>query len=326
MESVAIAVPTLDKGGLASHCLETHDQSSPHSGVYRTSSDGSQLSSEDASSQGGSFILTADLLEEFAEVNIESPSSLYVTAADSFGGLSLAEAMPRHTIRLERERNAALAKNEPRQAPRRTFEQQPSLESMLVPHKSILEKEKEAAMAADAPRKAPLRVIESQPSLDSVLVRHKSKLELAKEAAVAENAPRRAPVRAVEQQPPLESMLRKSYSLVEREQRAALIAAVENISPTASSSSSSDAFGGVLPPRRSRLQMEKEAAARLQAAGKAKIVAAEEAAEAAAVAAAEAQIAAGEEQSLKVDVGVPGSPNSSVSETVESPDCLSSFD
>ncbi|KAL4551056.1 hypothetical protein Ndes2526B_g09140 [Nannochloris sp. 'desiccata'] len=184
---------------------------------------------------------------------------VYVTAAESFAGLSLADAMPRYKIRLEKERDAALARNEPRQPPRRPVEDsQPSLDSILVPHKSKLEKDKEAAIAENKPRKPPSRTFEEQPSLDSVLTPHKSRLQREKEAAQAANEPRRPAVHIIEnEQPSLDSMLKKSYSRVEREKQASAAA------QAAAAAVADPSTATVIRPPRSRLQMEREASVRL---------------------------------------------------------------
>ena len=137
------------------------------------------------------------------DVSPEVESAAYVTAAESFAGLSLADAMPRYKIRLEKEKDEALARNEPRQPPRRPVDtSQPSLDSILVPHKSKLQKDKEAAIEADAPRKPPSRTFEEQPSLDSILVPHKSRLQREKEAAQAANEPRRPATHSFENEQP----------------------------------------------------------------------------------------------------------------------------
>jgi len=112
---------------------------------------------------------------------------VYVTAAEAFCGMSLADAMPRHKIRLEKEKEAAIAANEPRIAPRRTFEEQPPLESMLVPHKSQLQKDKEAAIAANETRRTPRHTVEEQPPLESMLTRRYSRIQREKQAAASES-------------------------------------------------------------------------------------------------------------------------------------------
>jgi hypothetical protein len=268
--------------------------------------DGSSYSiydSDSDASQSDSEVVSAVLASATSKTPASPPSlssvqpspepEIYVTAAESFAGLSLADAMPRYKIRLEREKDAALARNEPRQPPRRPVDDsQPSLDSILVPHKSKLEKDKEAAIAENNPRKPPSRKFEDQPSLDSVLVPHKSRLQREKEAAQAANEPRRPAVHNIEnEQPSLDSMLKKTYSRVEREKQAAAAAA-------AAAAADPSTATAIRPPR-SRLQMEREASARL--AEKSKIqdeeIAAAKAAEAeiAAAAAAEAAAIAAEE-------------------------------
>jgi hypothetical protein len=275
MEPVfAVTNPAEESAFRAAAMLSAHSLSIDSQ--YASDSDVSADSAPDGSTLIGTMSTSA------SQLSIAEPT-VYLTAAESFAGMSLAEAMPRHKLRLERERDAAIARNEPRRPPSRTFEAQPSLDSILRPHKSAMEKAKEEAIARNEPRRPPTRTFEAQPSLDSMLRPHKSAMEKAKEAAVARNEPRRPPVRRFEEQPPLESMLRKSYSLVEREQQAIAGGHADAVSP---------GLGG---PRRSRLQMEKEAAARLAdaalakaaaEAAAAKATAAREAAEAAAAAAA----------------------------------------
>jgi len=253
--------------------------------VYNSDSDVSQSDSEFASAGLPSARRNPHLQSSLPSVQTTPEPEVYVTAADSFAGLSLADAMPRYMIRLEREKDAALARNEPRQPPRRLVaDSQPSLDSVLVPHKSKLEKDKEAAIAENNPRKPPSRTFEEQPSLDSVLVPFKSRLQREKEAAQAADEPRRPAVRNIEnEQPALDSMLKKSYSRVEREKQASAAAAAADPSTATA----------IRPPR-SRLQMEREASARL--ADKSRIqdeeIAAIKAAEAEVAAAAAAEAAA----------------------------------
>jgi hypothetical protein len=198
---------------------------------------------------------------------LQNPSSrdeevgpIYVTAAESFGGMSLAD-MPRHKLKLERAKEEALARNEPRRSSKTTPDANiPDLGAVLRIHKSALERAKEEALARNEPTSVRAELVADQvESLDAVLVPHKSALERAKEEAVKRNEPRRTPRSTlVMNGPPMESMLMKSYSRVEREKMEAQLSA-------RSADTVSEDFGQAqdISVRRSRLQLEREAAARL---------------------------------------------------------------
>ena len=193
----------------------------------------------------------------------------YTTVADSFAGMDLKASMPRRKLRLEREREAALAANEPRCPPQTRSQKIVAhdlpLGLILKPHVSRLERERKAALADPLPRhpsprnetsleSTKLENGESEQRIDEILVKHKSRLEKAKEEGVIRSVGSVESCKGVQRsaQPPplpLESLLVKTYSRLERE-KLKKGNNVEVNSPAASGP-------------KSRLQLELEAAKRL---------------------------------------------------------------
>ena len=147
----------------------------------------SDSSSRVGASEGGSIVPPPDDRSDDQDSQILT-SEVYVTAAESFQGMSLKD-IPKHTSILEQRKAEALQKEEPRMCPTRgkVGHDAPPLESLLKKHVSRLErmkidlKSEEISKRSENDSKAQSRGIAG--SLED-LVPHKSRLEQAKEESL----------------------------------------------------------------------------------------------------------------------------------------------
>lgn len=214
-----------------------------------------------------SFSETSSIRQDSARrLTDEETEAPYMTAAESFRGLTLSE-LPKHKCRLEREKNAALQSGEQPRVPASEHAQKKhkeqamdSLDAILKPHQSRLQKEKEAAKKQHQPRvpassgpisRGSIDHDYHQQSLDALLKPYKCRLEREREESNLVNEPRRPPLRHVEDHAPLESINKKHYSKLQLEKMAA----------EADKQQQSAASSAAGRHRKSALQLEREAAA-----------------------------------------------------------------
>jgi hypothetical protein len=219
----------------------------------------------------------------------------YTTTAESFGHLTLNQSLKIHRSQMEVARDRALKEDAPRVSPQKEAYGGPGMDLKvhrwamevarddalkedaprrspskpeytgpgmdLKIHKMQIEVDRDAALAINAPRKSPSRPAYSGHAFDPIA--SKMRIEVERDAALAANEPRRSPSKPLYDGPGLESVLKKHVCRLQREKdELAANGGVVSLQADARAS-----------PRKSRLQMEREASVSIESKAQGEMVA-----------------------------------------------------